>query len=139
MKKSVLFSLLVLTSFSASASETLENCQVIKMIDESVLEESLSIDEYPEVSIEKDEFGSYVMKIGANTFENDREFRVEPIIVVHSTLSFGYETVNIANDEAYIVRGGLEVGGGSPKRLGTVSYRSGGETKVLAEIACNWF
>jgi hypothetical protein len=139
MKKAIRTALLVLaaaSSFSATASETLENCRVIKMIDDSVLEESLSIDEYPNVSIEN-EFGSYAMYIGANIFENDREFHVEPINVPQSAGSFGYQAAYIADGDAYIVSGRMKMVNGQPKKIGTVSFRSGSETKVLAEIACD--
>jgi hypothetical protein len=118
------------------AGATLENCQVIRMVDDSILEESLSLEEYPDVSVEE-ELGSFVLHIGANIFENDREFRVEAIPVIAMAGSFGFQAVNVANDEAYVVSGGMKTVNGRPKKLGTVSYRTASETKVLAEIACD--
>jgi hypothetical protein len=123
-------------SFTAFAGETLENCMVTKMLDTSVLEESFTLEEYPDVTVEE-EFGSLVVSLGANTFENDAETRVKAINVVQRAGSFGYEVTNLTGDETFTITGGMKTIRGRPTKVGKVSYRFGNDTKVLAEISCD--
>jgi len=129
-----------LISFNSFAGETLENCQVSKMINSNILEESLSIDEYPQVSIDYDEMDGLTLELGMNSFMSGVDgFVVKPVMTLATVGAFGFEAASKKLGESFNVSGQMVNHDGVFTKEGTVTYTdlSTGLSQVLAEITCD--
>ncbi len=117
---------------------TLQSCKVIQVINVNIFEESLSVDEYPNVSIEED-LGSTVIHIGANKYETDGHYIIQPMNIFHSAGSFGYEITDSKTDEVLSVSGKMKTVNGDPKKIASISYKKDQSTpeEVVANLLCD--
>lgn len=123
--KYVLATFLALGSFSAQAFEL--SCKVTEVIDDSILEESLSVEEYPDIKITDEEawlgMSLYSLADG-DSIERKNTFGFHVILEVKS-----------AHGETFVVTYEDLPG----RRLGNITYREAGglEFSDLAKIDCN--
>jgi hypothetical protein len=97
MKQFILSFFFFLNLLANASAETSflphSNCQLNTLYDSSFFEESLSVDEYPELSIEVDENAEVELTLGSSLFstESGDFFRVSPIGLMFLTPSYGGE------------------------------------------------
>lgn len=127
----------ILSSVYAFCS-TLERCEVIKVINDNIFEESLSVDEYPNVSIEKDLINT-IVHIGANKYESDGRYVIQPMNIFLSAGSFGYEIVDSVTDEVISVSGKMKTINGAPRKIANISYKKdrSAPEEVVADLLCD--
>ena len=108
------------------------------MINENVLDESLSIEEYPDVTVEE-EMGQLTLNIGMNTFNNfTDDYTVQPGIVP-AHFEFNYVATSAKTGEEFSIKGRMVVNRAHHlTKVGTVTYKnlSTGVTELLAELIC---
>jgi len=130
---------LSLLSLNAFAGQTLENCKVSRMINESILGQSLTVEGFSTVSVEK-QMNQITLNIGSNVFDNFTDaYTVLPM--AHSDgWAFAYEALVNETGEAFIVRGRTIVNRKKIlTKIGTVTYKNlvTGQTELLAELTCD--
>jgi hypothetical protein len=136
----MILSLFSFFSLNAFAGHTLESCKVSKMVNENILDESFSLEEYPEVSVEED-LGQLTLTIGMNVFDNFTDsYSVRLSTTLPVSWAFGYEAVSEKTGESFSIAGRMVVNSaGHLAKIGTVQYKNliTGNTEVLAEITCD--
>lgn len=133
MKKWIvlLFSIFALNTMAAE----IQTCEVVQMIDSSIFEESLSIEEYPNVTIE-DDSGTYIARIGSNVFGDNGDYIVKPANMIALPGAFAYEIQSVKNKFSYFVSGEFSMASGKPGKTGRVEYVTKKGALLLAELVC---
>jgi hypothetical protein len=88
MKHFLLLTVLFTHQVMAS-SETLHECTLSKLLDDNILEESLSKHEYPDLTVDRED-GKISISIGANTFDST-EYKIEEQIHIEVVGAFAYK------------------------------------------------
>jgi hypothetical protein len=132
--KKLLLIMTVLGSISAFAADPVLDCAVSRMFNEDILEESFSKDEYPEVFVEK-KSGKLVVHIGANTFENDSEYKIQELKPAKSG-SFAFLVKRLADSATFVISASEQIYAGQSTMFGSVIYVKKKKVEVLAEIIC---
>jgi hypothetical protein len=65
MNKLIAFLVLALLAIPCFASESLEDCRVVKVTDDNVFEEGLSTHEYPDIDVVREDSGKLYVSVGA--------------------------------------------------------------------------
>lgn len=121
---------------STSFARTLENCKTVEVLNTNVFEESLSVDEYPNVTIEED-YNSLSISIGNNHFENDLEYIVSAMPIAQTAGNFGYIINGLQTTEVITVTGNTEFLNGKMVKKGLIRYSlKGPKMEVIAKILC---
>lgn len=69
----------LLASFSVFAQKrTITDCKVTEVINTRIFQESLSVEEYPDVEVEKDEVGMLKVRIGASVYSEIAGDYIDP-------------------------------------------------------------
>lgn len=134
MKKALTLAMLAALFLSANvwAAETkLLSCTLTKLIDSNYFEESLSVDEYPEIEVTRNE-PDYVVDIGASQYDQNEG----DIINIESAAGADF-IVSIRFPAPYKDEIRLVVSGGPQKRTGQIFVKEGRrKIRLIGEMKC---
>lgn len=85
--KNVIMLMAMFLSLNAFAGEKQLDCKVTEVLDYTVFEESLSVEEYPNVEVTYDDMDGYQVYLGSNIFnlDNYNTITLEPVVGMDST------------------------------------------------------
>ena len=139
--KLVLLVCLVFNAYAQDAKKTMIDCTVTEVVDSSVLEESLSVNEYPNVEVILEKNGGFTTWLGASLFKTDNNDEIVSLptagfrATYRITPSHGYEQITISTFMKKVKN--------KWARQGKIIIRSReektdefGESKLIAELSC---
>lgn len=123
------------TTSGAIAADNVElmDCQLSKLLDDTVFEESLSFTEYPTLSVDQDKSGKYTVTIGSAGFRTENG----TIISYHSSGDY-----DLASDANLLILSGSETFNLTHKMtdsesIATLTVRKGeASPQPVAEFVC---
>lgn len=137
MKKIMIIMALVAGNSAFAIDRTLIDCVATNVLDSSYLEESLSVDEYPDVTIIEDASGSKEASLGMSAFGDKDDDSIQSEITISNNTAYSIKPSHGLEEYMIVVQ---QTTIGKPGELSVRSRKSKkqsfGDWVVIADLKC---